>query len=260
MKETPKKSGLVTIGYCVARYMNEVGNYDPKPNQTKRFTQWAIDAFLDLNIMQPHSTKIAYLSLNEGMNAELPSDYVRYCKIGVNVGGRWHTLTYDESMIPSTEFQNGTPTPVDKIQKGSHTNVFSDGLFFSDHYASGQFIGGFYTQPGGFNSTYYKVDRERGVISLSNKINCRELILEYVSTGINTHTSVIVPIEAVPVIIAYMHMVWAKNTPNVPMNKQIQRDQDYQDAYNKLLTQRTIFTADEYLDMVYSTSHQGVKR
>jgi hypothetical protein len=236
--------------------MNEVGNYDPKPNEIKRFTQWAIDCFLDLNIMQPHSTKIAYLTVNEGLNAELPSDYVRYCKIGVNVGGRFKTLTYDSAMIPSTEYTEGSIVSVKKDVKGPH----ADSLFFNDHYASGQFVGGFYTQPGGYNDTYYKVDRERGVISLSNQLDCRELILEYISTGINTQSDIIVPIEAVPVIVAYMHMVWSKNTGDVPMNKQIQRDQDYNDAYNKLLTLRTIFTADEYLDMVYSTYHQGIKR
>jgi hypothetical protein len=257
MIETPKKNGLVTINYCVSRFLNEVGNYEPKPNEKKRYTQFAIDCFLDLNIMQPHSVKIAYLKVNEAYNAELPSDFVRHTKIAVNDGGgRFWTLTYDPSMIPATQYKNGELEVVKKQPKFEGI----DRLFFSDHFANGNYIAGFYSQPGGFNDAYYNIDRERGVISLSNKIPKCELILEYISTGINTQTDVIVPIEAVPVIVAYIHKIWSHNAPNVPMNKQMQREDAYEREYSKLLTQRTMFTADEYLDMVYSTYHQGVKR
>jgi hypothetical protein len=255
MKDTPKRHGIVTLNYCVSRYFNEASIFDPKPNEKRQALQFAVDCFLHLNIFQPHSVKVAYLEVNEAMNAELPSDFVRYTKIGMNEGGRIRTLTYDPSMIVSTEYRDGKPSHVKK-----EPNKPFQTIEFIDHVKNGQYIGGMYAQGGGYNDNYYRVDRERGVISLQNSLNCRELVLEYISTGINTQTDTIVPIEAVPTIVAYIHMIKAENTPGVPMNKQMFRRDTYERAYSSLSTLRLLFTADEYLDMVYSTYSQSPTR
>jgi hypothetical protein len=256
MKAQPNRSGLVTINYCVSRYLNESGNFDPKPNEYKRLSQLAIDGFLDLNIWQPHSVKTTKLQVNEAFNAALPKDYVRYTKIGLNKGGRFYTLTKDDTILPANEYGPEGAIPLNRSPKQPDLPFLEEVTEFS----GGQYVGGLYSQVGGVNENYYRVDRERGLIMLSNKIGKCELLLEYISTGITTNSDVIVPIECAATISAYMHKVIAENDPRVPMNMKMKRDDDYNRAYDKLLTVRTMFTMDEYLDMVYSTSHQSVKR
>ena len=97
--ENVKSDGVVSLRYCVMSAFNEIGTYNNK--QYKRYLQFAIDCFRELNIKIMRNVEVEYLTINDIGVVTLPSDFVDYIAIGVNKGGEVVTLTKnDQLMLP----------------------------------------------------------------------------------------------------------------------------------------------------------------
>ena len=124
-------------------------------------------------------TKTVLLTVNQTTNTvTLPTDYVKYTKIGVYASDGMINYLAE---APDLYIGSQTPTAVDP---GTHREndppIFKDGLTLGKDYGRG----------GGQNRHgYYRENRVDGVIQFATEMTATEIVLEYVTDGLNNLNS-----------------------------------------------------------------------
>lgn len=251
----PKIAGLVTIRQVVMAVLNRLNQYDLK--SYKRLTQIAIEGYTELALWHINSLEVVYLHMSASKTVNLPSDFISYTKIGIPINGKLRVLTNKEQILLPRFFDTGEAVG---NTDGDDTEGISNAIFFSDHFRSGQYIGGLFGLPGGIDTAYYRVDYENRQIVFSGTTERSEIVLEYVSSGLRADGSSLIPREAVPALRNYV--IWQKdiNDPRVAMNLKEMAKREYEESVEALRAFTNTFTADEYKRMVYSTARQSPRR
>ncbi len=89
--------GIVNLEYVVHLVLMDIG--DDSLRDYKKFLQYAILGFQELNLYVSQSVKVAYLPISETKTANLPDDYITYTKIGYNNGGVIATFGLNEDLM-----------------------------------------------------------------------------------------------------------------------------------------------------------------
>jgi hypothetical protein len=258
--QNPKTPGLVTIRYVVASILNRLQDYSFK--QYKRLTQLAIEGFSEEFSLYhiKAGSDVVYLHMTPAKTVQLPADFVDYVKIGYPINGKLRVITNNESILLPRTFDD-TLEPIGNFYGVAiGEEALSGAVFFSDHWKSGQFVGGMYGLPGGVDDCYYRIDRENRQIVFSGSTPRSEIVLEYMSTGLKSDGSSLIPREVVAPLRAYVLWQMIVNDTRVAANEKDRRERAFNEATEALRSFSNAFTADEYLSMLYSTVHQSVKR
>jgi hypothetical protein len=252
--------GLITLRYSVMNTLNELEDYSMR--NYKRFIQLAIDGYRGLHIKHLNSVKVAYLPVDMEMKTvQFPSDYVEYVKIAVSLNGQVWTLTRNDKLHLPREFDCGLDVP--SILRGETQNIDTTvwgGYYFTDHLYMGRWVTDMFGIGGGFNSAYYRIDEERRQIVLNGTIPNNEIILEYVSTGIDLNEDTLVPVQALDALKAYIHWKNIEYKTTVPMGEKQRKEQLYYVEAMKLDSFEDMLTLDEYFDQLYESTKQTPKR
>ena len=89
--------GIVNLEYVVHLVLMDLG--DDSFRDYKKYLQYAILGFQELNLYVSQSVKVAYLPVSSIKTANLPDDYLTYTKIGYNNGGVIATLGLNEDLM-----------------------------------------------------------------------------------------------------------------------------------------------------------------
>jgi len=119
-------------------------------------------------------TKTVLLTVNETTNTvSLPSDYVKYTKVGVYADdGRINYLALDNNIYI------GSQTPTGAV---AEENIENDPPVYKDRRG----IGKQYGRGGGQNIGYFRENRPSGTLEFATGFEFTEVILEYVTDGLN---------------------------------------------------------------------------
>jgi len=138
----------------------------------------------------------------------------------------------------------------------------SNAIFFSDHFRNGQFTGGLYGLSGGIDRAYFRFDLESTPrrIVFSGSTPRSEIVLEYISSGMKSDGTTLIPREIVAPLRNYI--LWHKdeNNPRVAYNEKERLKREYTESIEALRFFENSFTKDEYMRMLYSTYRQSAKR
>ncbi len=232
-------------------------------NKYQLYLQYAIRGFRELNLQASTVTKISYLPISDSKSIDLPTDYVKYLKIGVVCNGHIILLGLDNSIALNHDY-NDCGDPLEIVTQSPAERDFSNlnyGYFFSDHFHNGQWIGGAYGIGGGYNGKgYYRVNEEKNQIQLSSQVPSTEIVLEYISDGLNPDGSANVPVETIECLIAFVMWKIKQYKKNTSLGEIDMARTDYITEFNKLKHFKLCFSLQEYLD-VYRRNVQGtVKR
>jgi hypothetical protein len=258
--QNPKTAALVTIRYVVMSILNRLQDYSMK--QYLRLTQLAIEGFSEeFSLYHINAgADVVYLHMSAAKTVALPKDFVDYVKIGYPYMGRLRVITNSENILLPRTFDD-TDEPIGNFYgQAIGEEALSGAIFFSDHYKNGQFVGGLYGLPGGVDDCYYRIDRENRQIVFSGSTPRSEIVLEYISTGLKTDGSSLIPRQVVAPLRAYVLWQMVENDPRVADNEKERRKRQFEEATEALRSFSNAFTADEYLSMLYSTTHQSPKR
>lgn len=252
--------GLVTLRYCVMNTLNELGDYSM--TWYNKYLQLAIDAFRTLNMKHIQSVKIVYLPVDADMKyVTLPTDYLDYVKVAIPQNGQVWTLTKNDSLLLPRDMECGEP--VLNTSRGEGVTLDSTswgGYYFTDHFHNGRWVNDLYAIGGGFNTAYFRVDEERGVIQLNGTIPNSEIILEYISSGIDLCGDTFVPVKALDTIKAYIHWKRLEYDPRVALSDKDRKERLYYAEARKLDANESVPTLSEYLDTMYATTKQTPHR
>jgi len=257
---SPKSAGLVTIRYVVASVLNRMNDYSMK--QYLRLTQIAIEGFSE-SLSMYHigaGSDVVYLHMSVAKTAPLPADYVNWIKVGYPIEGKLKVISNDNNiLLPRTFDDTGEyvgPVYGEVIGADDLSNI----VFFSEHWRNGQFVGGLYGLPGGIDTAGFRVDMENRQLVFSGSTPRSEIVLEYTTSGLKTDGSSLIPREVIPALRTYV--LWQKdeNDPRVAYNAKERLKRNHEEEIEALRSFSNAFTKDEYLAMIYSTSHQAPKR
>jgi len=252
---SPKTSGLVTMRYIVMSILNRMNDYTMR--NYKRYVQLGIEGFGELSLWHLSSLEVVYLRMSDGKTVDLPGDYVDWLKIGIPINGKLRVITKNDSILLPREFEDGTE--VGNTDSGDEEGI-SNSIFFSDHFKNGAYVGGLYGLPGGIDTNFFRIDREEGQIAFSGPINRGEIVLEYLSSGLKTDGSSLVPREAIPALRSYIIWSSIENDNRVAYNTKERAKREHEESVAALTSFQSIFTADEYLRMLYQSYTQVPKR
>jgi hypothetical protein len=253
--ENPKTAGAVTLRYVVMSVLNRIKDYTMRDFYF--YMQLAIEGFTELSLWHLDSVEVVYLTMTEAKVVNLPADFIDWTKIGIPINGKLKVLTRHDKILLPRAFEDGTP--VGNSDADDTTNAASL-VYFADHFRGGQYVGGLYGMSGGVDDAYYRFDRERRTIAFSGTVPRSEIVLEYISSGIRTSGSTLIPREAVPALRTYILWQSVENDKITAYNEKERRKRNHEEEVAALRSFQDIFTADEYKRMIWGSSRQTIKR
>lgn len=235
-------SALVSIQSIVYNFLNETGEFDL--SNFKRYMQIAIRGFGNLNMTTVRSFSVAYITADEKGQAVLPDDFIDYRFIGHRRNGKLYPMSLNKNIEIYKDIVNGEivapvvdNTPI-SYQLLPH---FNEG-----QYIVGLFATGFEVSPYAFN-----IDYNNKIIQLSSIVSSRELVVEYISTGVSADGNTYVPRKCEDALIEYLHWRTAKGNSKSTRGEKMDAKADYLEAEKILLDMETLPTAKEVYDAIY---------
>lgn len=245
-------TAVKNIRWVVLSQMNRMGMTDERDYE--RMEQFAFECWQqELKVRAMASIEVYRSDVPSTGVIHLPEDYIRYTKIGICRQGRIYTLTLDPDLCPKNANICGSLEDVN----------LSEQYPIVPHVFNGQFYGGYelpalFMAGGGVNKDgYYRVDSGKGVVYLDSVFANSEIVIEYQSTGKVTGQT-LVPhlfIDAIRYYIAWK--LYEYDPEKVRL-----ADREYQkfaDYLTEAQIQENMFTLDEMLDMLYSTSGYNLR-
>lgn len=255
-------NGFVNLDFVVSRY---IMLRDEDDRYYEKYLQLAIDAITEANMYNLPTVKVAYLTLSDVNTVSLPSDYIDYVLIGIEIGGRIWTLTRNKNIALPVNTECGEwsrdniATSVNESWEGDLYSS-NDGYLLSGHYFGSEYIQTPYAHGGGVNEAYYRIDEGRREIIMltSRSLSGYNIVLEYKSSGVNGST--VIRRGAVDFITAYIDEKVTEYNDSVSQSEKERKRYARIRAGRKLLSTSHGFTLDEFLDKKYQSMSQVIKR
>jgi hypothetical protein len=205
------------------------------------------------------AVNVVYLPLSDLNTVQLPSDYIDYTKIGIETNGHIWTLSLNKN-ICTTRFEE-CGVPVRALQDFDDVDAIG-GLAqvpFVTHTRNGSVVTP-YGLSGGYNHAYYKVDKKHGLIHFEGDVKCDYIVLEYKSSGISLTDNILIPIEALEALLAFIQWQRIDNDDNYPANEKMRKEAQFDKEMRLLKTLVNTVKIHELMDALYSGYKQTTKR
>jgi hypothetical protein len=255
MKQRPN-SALATIDTVVAYVLSDMNLEHEYATKGEKVAQMALRGFMDFNMYHLDNIRVKYINVIPDNSIDLPTDFIDYVKVAVNLNGKLWTLTVNDS-IPLPE--------IDKCgqQIQDITNTFQwqgGGFYFPDHYNNGFFVGGAYSLTGGFNTAYYRIDIENRKIWFRGFVPNGQIVLEYISNGVNLSEQTLIPRIAVEPLVNFIHYKFALQDVRKNRGQIDDLRREYQNSVNQMRFFIGSMTEDDFKDLHYQSYKQTPKR
>lgn len=261
--ENVKTPNIVTLQQIVFSMLNEMGIYS-KENYL-RYCQLAIDGVSDLYMHSAPAPEVVYLTSTSNGIVDLPQDFRDYYKIGIRRNGQIWTLTRnDRLLLPRTEACGEVSAEEvydDHAITADESTTGSTMVYYTPHFCEGNYVSTLYGAIGGINSGYFRIDYERNQLILSNTAPGTTIIIEYRSSGVSMSQATLVPADARPYVVAYIHWKRTQFDNLLSASFRAEMKQNFIEAEESYRTKRYLaFTVDDYLDSLYEGIHGSIKR
>jgi len=256
----PKINALVSIRYVVMSILNRLQDYSLK--KYKFLTQIAIEGFTEeFGLFHiGNSIEVIYTHMTLAKTIPLPADFVSANKIAYPIGGKLHVITHKDTILLPRVYDDTGEAVGNFYGATIGAENVSNIIYFQDHWRNGVFIGGLYGLPGGIDECYYRIDMENRQIVFSGSTPRSEIVLEYIGTSLKPDGSSLIPREVVAPLRAYVLWQMVENDFRIAYNEKERRKREFTELTEALRSFGHAFTKDDYLRMVYGSSHQSIKR
>jgi hypothetical protein len=237
-------SALTTINAIAASYANSKGEYG-KQNKW-RYMQIILDGYQQWNIF--HSTKkVSWYAGEVDSNGVIdwPVDMFDYIRIGTPVNGQIVTLTRNDNLEMPIGLECGQVTGLDTTAV-----LGSQPLYYNWSPVD-------YAATGGGNFAYYRTDKENRRTVFKGDCTGRQIIIEYVSSGVSLSGETFIPTELTQYL--KLFLMWQlklyaaeKDTEYFAREVAIEKQ--------RLINYQWNFRMDEFLDMIRGQFTRAIKR
>jgi hypothetical protein len=231
---------------------------DMTSHRKAKLLQLCVKGWRELQLSALPSVKAVFLKTNEINCINFPDDYEYYTKIGVAMGGQIWTLTRNDNMV-LTRRKDECGNDYRDVASGACGCDY--GYPFVPFWWNNTYYGGLYGYGGGINSEgYYRIDYDLRRIQFDDRVPQTEILLEYVSNGIEPNGQSVVPGYAINCMIAYVHWQNIMHNRKISLAEKEMKKKEYFDEYSKMIEIINPFNLSEYLDQTYELGGQSPKR
>ena len=227
-------SRFVTLGKIAAEA--QVLSGKPK-SKVYLFFQMITNGLRDLQLYHHKSPKRVLLDMSASFTVDLPSDFLSFIAIGMSINGKLHVFTEENELLAIA-----TTDPVydwsDSIDELSTVN---------------------YGTAGGKNTDYFKIDWENNRIVFNSPEARKEIILEYVSSGIDATAESSVPVVVKMALISYALWQDALMSEKTFYNRILILEKNYEKEVEKL-RMLELPGIDSIRDQIRRSYKQGARR
>jgi hypothetical protein len=255
---TPKTAGFVNLIYCVASVQSDIKDFSDR--NVEQFTQWAINAYTEINLFHSNNVEVVYLTMDSNGIVDISSltDYIDYVKVGIPVNGKIWILNCNEKILLNrTELDASEAALIFKT--GAPDIDVSSGYFFADHYINGNYTTGVFGMGGGFSRSFFRIDKEKKQIQFATSVPRTQIILEYISTGVNATGGTLIPRQCVGYVKGYIRWQMEENNPMATRFDKDRKERQFYDQEAMMDNFDQRFNMEEYLNSMYSTYKQTPK-
>lgn len=255
----------VSLDYIIKNVISQLEESSLRRYQT--YLQYTIRGyrFLNLNGGNSQIVKTVKLPMLANKAINLPSDYVKFVKIGMCINGRIIILGLDESICLNDNY-SACGDPLEAVINNANNGrfdfpYFQYGFPFWGYYQNNQYVESMFGMGGGFNGRgYYKFNYETNQIQFASVIPGMDIMLEYISDGINADGTALVPVEASEYLINYVHWKRVEALPKTS-ESEIQRwERRTMVEFRNTKHFAQSFDMDTYLEYARSNVQQLPKR
>jgi len=256
--EVLKTSGIVSIDYCIANYMVDLGGYSDK--NYERLFQMALHQYSELNIHSDQKIEVEYLQMDDQGIVDFSdlTDYITWTKIGMPINGKIWTLGVNNDILLR---RDTIPSDIaDDIFNNNDSNNFNYGYYFAPHYRMGTFVDGLFGIGQGTAKSYFRIDEENRNIQFDTSVPGDNIIFEYQSTGIKVTGNTLIPRAAANVIMEYLHWRLRKNDRSYTRGEVLDAKEDWKEALAAYEFSVKKISIQQYLEALSAGKQQGPKR
>lgn len=242
MSHTP---ALITIEEVAASYANSKGEYGK--HNVYRYLQILLEGYSELNIFDTIA-KINWFAgrVNDQGVIDWPVDMIDYVRIGTPIDGTIYTLTRNDSINMPIGMECGEVTGLDNpSQYPAYTPAYWNWTTTD------------YSTTGGKNFAYYRADKANRRFVFMGDCTSRDIVIEYVSTGVNLSGKTWIPREYLQLLKLYLN--WQLKFYSDDRNVEYAA-REFAIEQSKMKKFQWAFRPDEFLDMVRSTFTRAMKR
>lgn len=272
---------IYSLDYIVSSCLADIGEPDTSPLYIQML-KWANDGYRRLNLagLMPITFKTVTLDIDFATNtAVLPDDYDTYLKIGIVCNGVLiNFAACDNIYLRDTSIQVcKTPEEIRRQidvccgtvsqAEGAATDIISGwggvSWFYPyyQHYHNGQFMAGYYGVGAGFNNGGFKINLQTGRIQFDSCVRLQQVVMEYISTGINSTGDALIQQTSIPALMAFVHK------QRCSFSRDMKDKQDYNKFANQftreqraLNSRQNALTLTEWYKLFRSVTYQTAKR
>lgn len=236
--------GYSTLKTIIANVLNDLDGGNMA--HYKKYMQWAIRGYKELKLFAlPIATTVRLPVNSDIYSVTMPDDFVNFVAIGIPYNGKLWTFSEYKDLIPTTTEDCGQETQDTDFGE----NITQD---------TGEYIYN-YGASGGINQYYYKKDFGNNRVLLNGSPTLTNVVLKYVSTGVNIGSQTFIPKVAEEALIAYIHWKRTQFDKSATAYDKASFKQDWITEFNKLkfVTGSDI---EAMYDALYETMIPTIKR
>lgn len=244
MSTQDRKLGrLVSIDSVVHNVLNDLGDYDKV--YFLRYKQWAIRGMKKLGLHVLNIRETDYFTVDSNNLVNLPDDFIDYIRVGVVLDGRIWTLTQNENIPLTREWEGGQPVQYTDIQDTEPLPEIGTWLA---------------APPKVYNLAFFRYDKEYNRMVFSGDMAGESVLIEYISTGVSKNGVTYVPVQAEEAVIAWVHYQRVLNDPKSTIGERQLREYIWKGTVADLSDFEFSLSYDDILDILSAGYTQGAKR
>ncbi len=151
-----------------------------------RFLKFASDCIRELIFDTLQITNTVRLPLNDFYEAEIPPDYVDFCKVGIQAGQFSRPLVSRHTINNLANFNTTDGSQINYPNLENETDDSFPGYFQwwgININSNGENTGGYYGLGAGSEPDTFKIIEQRNVIQVNENLGVDKIVLEYISDG-----------------------------------------------------------------------------
>lgn len=223
-----------------------------------RFLKYSNDVLRELLFDTLQIVNTQRIDINEFWEAELPSDYISWTKVGVQVGQFVRPLIPRNGInrlanISSTDGSQQTYPSISDETESVYGGVYWWGVNTN---SNGEDIGGYYGLGAGSEPDTFSVIEERNVIQLNQNITNSKIVLEYISDGTFSNAATLITPLAQKTIEAYIDWQYKEHSKSFGAYD-AQRAKDIFDNEHRKLRARKNMLDPDTLERIINRSRKA---
>lgn len=210
-----------SLGYVVNQALADVEL--PATTHFVRFLGWAVKGYKAINLlgMMPNIKTVSIPIDQTTRTAQLPQDFISYIRIGVCCNGIFINFDYNEEIClngtnmpeaccanTNEEIANSISSICCNFPNGaSNCNCGDYGSWYWPMWTNGIWdysVPNFGIGPGYYHGGF-RINKELGQIQFDSCVNAESFVMEYIGSGFDDMGNAVVPEDAIPTLVAYVH-------------------------------------------------------